>query len=189
MGGQYMAITTVKDLMIPREDYATVDQNATLLEAVTALEKAQEKRHHSKYRHRAVLVKNENDRIVGKLSMLDVLKALDYRPEEKKEFNHSKRYGFDSSFIQSTREKYDLWSRPLDDLCLKVAKIVVKNIMYTPKLGEYVMVDTSLNEAVHQLVVGRHQSLLVINEERRVVGVLRLTDVFARICDMIKPCT
>lgn len=184
-----MSITTVKDLMVPREDYATVDQNATLREAVIALEKAQEKRHHSKYRHRAVLVKNEKDRIVGKLSMLDVLKALDPQLEETKDFGHSKRYGFDSRFIQSTRHQYDFWSKPLDDLCHKAAKIIVKNIMYTPRLGEYVMVDTSLNEAVHQFVVGHHQSLLVINEERRVVGVLRLTDVFARICDMIKPCT
>jgi CBS domain containing-hemolysin-like protein len=175
--------------MVPREDYAAVDQNATLSEAVVALEKAQEKRHHSKYRHRAVLVKNEKDRIVGKLSMWDVLRALDYQPEESKDFQHSKQYGFDSKFIQSTREKYDRWSRPLDDLCLKAAKIVVKNIMYTPKLGEYVMLETSLDEAVHQLVTGRHQSLLVINEERRVVGVLRLADVFARVCDMIKPCT
>ncbi|MFH1754949.1 MAG: CBS domain-containing protein [Candidatus Latescibacterota bacterium] len=184
-----MNITTVKELMIPREDYATVDQNATLREAIIALEVAQEKRHHSRYRHRAVLVKNERDRIVGKLSMLDVLRALDPKFGDVKDSEHQKRFGFDSSFIQSTRHKYDLWSMPLDDLCLKAANIVVKNIMYTPRLGEYVMVDTSLNEAVHQLVSGSHQSLLVINEERRVVGVLRLTDVFARICDMIKPCT
>jgi CBS domain-containing protein len=183
-----MAIATVKDLMIPREDYATVDQNASLHEAVMALEKSQDKRHHSRYRHRAVLVKNEKDRIVGKLSMFDVLKALDPQPEENTSYHHSKRYGFDSSFIQSTRHKYDFWSQPLDDLCLKASKIIVKNIMYTPTLGEYVMVDTSLNAAVHQLVLGHHQSLLVINEERRVVGVLRLTDVFARVCDMMKPC-
>jgi CBS domain-containing protein len=183
-----MSITTVKELMVPREEYATVDQNATLQEAVTALEIVQEKRHKSLYRHRAVLVKNEKDRIVGKLSMLDVLKALEPHYEEEADYHHSKQWGFASSFIESTRHKYDLWTRPLDDICLKAANIVVKKIMYTPQLGEYVMVDTSMNEAVHQLIVGHHQSLLVINEERRVVGVLRLADVFARVCEMMKPC-
>ena len=47
-------------------------------------------------------------------------------------------------------------------------------------------IDATLDEAVHQLVVGHHQSLLVTDAEKNVVGVLRLTDVFSEICNLIK---
>ncbi|NIO27733.1 MAG: CBS domain-containing protein [Candidatus Latescibacteria bacterium] len=172
--------------MIRLENYATVSQEATLLEAVIALEKAHERQHHDRYRHRAVLVRDNDDRIVGKLSMLDVLRALEPRYREITDFSHSMRFGFSTGFIKSMVKKYDLWQKPLDDLCRKAAQINVKNIMYTPAEGEYVRIDATLDEAVHQLVVGHHQSLLVIDDEKNVVGILRLTDVFSEVCNLIK---
>jgi len=59
--------------------------------------------------------------------------------------------------------------------------------MHAPTQGEHVAEDATLNEAVHRLIVGRHQSLLVTRGEE-IVGVLRLTDVFSKICDFIKVC-
>jgi len=59
--------------------------------------------------------------------------------------------------------------------------------MYTPTEGEYVAEDATLDRAIHQLVIGRHQSLLVTHEDR-IVGILRLTDVFMEICTLIKAC-
>ena len=65
-----MNITTVRDLMVPLEEYATVPEEATLFEAVMALEQAQERldRNRYKYLHRAVLVYDKNKKIVGKIS-------------------------------------------------------------------------------------------------------------------------
>jgi CBS domain containing-hemolysin-like protein len=65
--------------------------------------------------------------------------------------------------------------------------IKVKEIMYTPTEGEYVDDEATLDQAIHQLVIGRHQSLLVTKGED-IVGILRLTDVFAEICNVIKTC-
>jgi len=45
----------------------------------------------------------------------------------------------------------------------------------------------TLNEAVIQLLVGKHQSLLV-TRGREIVGILRLTDVFKKVSDMISSC-
>ncbi len=53
--------------------------------------------------------------------------------------------------------------------------------MYKLSQGEYVKEDSGLNEAVHQLIMGHHQSLLVSRGEE-IVGVLRLTDIFMEIC-------
>jgi CBS domain containing-hemolysin-like protein len=53
--------------------------------------------------------------------------------------------------------------------------------------GEHIEAEATLDEAIHQLVVGGYQSLLV----RRgvdIVGLLRLTDVFAAVSDTIKSC-
>ncbi len=60
--------------------------------------------------------------------------------------------------------------------------------MYSPAEGEYVKEDTLLNEAIHQLIMGRHQSLLVTRGED-IVGILRLTDVFREISDKISSCS
>jgi predicted transcriptional regulator len=65
--------------------------------------------------------------------------------------------------------------------------IKAKDIMYKPVEGEYVEADATLDEAIHQLVMGRHQSLLV-TEKGRIVGILRLTDVFDQICEVMKTC-
>jgi len=179
----------VKDLMIPLTDYATVSQDATLYEAVLALEEAQKRRHRgSQYRHRAVLVTGKKGQIKGKLSLLDLLRALEPRYKGIGDFKHSMRFGFSAGFIKSMVKNYELWQKPLDDLCRKAAQIRVKDVMYTPAVGEYVHEDATLDEAIHQLVTGHHQSLLVTDSKRNVVGVLRLTDVFTEVSSMIKAC-
>jgi predicted transcriptional regulator len=57
--------------------------------------------------------------------------------------------------------------------------------MQIPSEGEYIEADALLEDAMHQLVLGQHQSLLV-TEGGKIVGILRLTDVFATIFHIIK---
>jgi hypothetical protein len=45
-----------------------------------------------------------------------------------------------------------------------------------------------LNEAVHQLVLGHHQSLLVTDSTGDIIGILRLTDVFTLIYQRMQEC-
>jgi CBS domain-containing protein len=172
--------------MIPLGSYATVGPHATLHEAVLALAEAHKRLHHSRHPHRAVLVQDTSGQVVGKLSMFDVLRALEPRYKEISDFNHSMRFGFSSKFIQSMVHNYELWQRPLDDLCRKAAEILVKDVMYTPADGEYVRADATLDEAIHQLVMGHHQSLIVTDDEQKVVGVLRLTDVFFEVSERME---
>ena len=93
----------VKDLMVPLSEYATVTEDATLFEAVLSLEEAQEKfeNKHTRYRHRAILVLDKSDRVVGKLSQLDVLKALEPKYQDMIRGEGSRRYGFTKKFIVS----------------------------------------------------------------------------------------
>jgi CBS-domain-containing membrane protein len=57
--------------------------------------------------------------------------------------------------------------------------------MYTPTEGEFIKEDAHMREAVHLLVMGHHHSLLVTSGED-IVGILRLTDVFMAIFDLMK---
>ena len=60
--------------------------------------------------------------------------------------------------------------------------------MYTPEAGEYILDDFPISMAFHRLVIGSHHSLLVTNRDGQIVGILRLTDVFALVCSAIEGC-
>lgn len=182
-----MKHTRVKDVMVPIGEYATVSAEATLHSAVMALDEAQKKFRQDRYKHRAILVYDENKRIVGKLSQLDVIRGLEAGYKKLGDLKGLSHSGFSPELIKSMIERYSLWDEPLADICRKGARVLVKDIMYTPSEGEYVKEDASLAEAIHQLVVGRHQSLLV-TRENDIVGILRLTDVFTEVSERMKVC-
>ena len=177
---------TVKEVMIPLSEYATVSEDATLYEAVLALEKAQEEFDETRfYKHRAILIYDKNRKIVGKVSQLDVLRALEPKYEQMGDPNSLSRFGFSPQFLKSMLQQFKLLEQPLETLCKKAGALKIKSFMYTPTAGEYVRASVTLNEAIHQLVMGHHQSLLV-TEGGGIVGILRLADVFREVCMIVK---
>ena len=59
--------------------------------------------------------------------------------------------------------------------------------MYTPAEGEYIKEDATMDQAINQLIIGHHHSLLV-TKGNEIVGILRLADVFMEIVQAIKAC-
>lgn len=177
----------VKDLMVALSEYATVPDTATLYDAVSALEKAQEEYDHSKYRHRGILVYDGNKHIIGKISQMDVLRALEPKYEEIQGKSGLARFGFSKKFMNSMLDYYHLFDQPFEDICANAGKLNVKRIMSAFSEGEHVEESASLDEAIHQLVLGHRQSLLV-TRKKDIVGILRLTDVFAAVFHTMKSC-
>jgi CBS domain-containing protein len=175
----------VKDLMVPISEYATVSQGSTLSEAVVALEKAQEDYDHTHYRHRAVLVLDGNKQVVGKLSQLDFLRALEPQDDNVERIKEIRKFGFSSKTIALQQEQYHREMPANSDMYAQALKLKVEDFMQTPSEGEYVNEDTPLDTAVHQLITGRHLSLLV-TQQKKIVGVLRMSDVFAAAFHAIK---
>jgi CBS domain-containing protein len=182
-----MKSITVKDLMLPLAEYAIVPVEATLGDAILALEKAQKEFDPTRHRHRAILVLDTDKKVVGKISMLDVLKGLEPKYGKIELVGMLSRSGFNPDFLQSMVDQYALWAEPFKDICGKAAKLKVRHFMYTPSEGEYVDEAATLSQAVHQLVMGHHHSLLVTRGDD-IVGILRLSDVFKEICEEIKAC-
>jgi CBS domain-containing protein len=177
----------VKDLMIPLSDYATVSEDATLNDAVLALKQSQADFDQAKYRHRAILILGADQQIIGKVDLHTILKALEPKYEDMFSDNGPAHLGFTHKYQKAMFESLKLWQDPMDQICEKAALTQVKAFMVAPTENEIIEPDASLGEAIHHLVLGRHQSLLVQAGDK-VVGVLRLTDVFETVSDAILAC-
>jgi len=93
---------TVKDLMVPLSGYATVNEDASLGEAVKALKKVQKTFDQTRDRHRAILITDKKNRIVGKLSQLDVIRALEPKYLKIDDHQSLTRFGFSQDYLKYT---------------------------------------------------------------------------------------
>lgn len=177
----------ITDLMVPLSEYATASEEATLYEAVMALEEAQEKFPAERYRHRAVLVLDAEGHVCGKVGQTEILRALEPKYETILERESLAHTGLTRAFMKSLMEHYSLWAGAMQDICKKASEQRIKDFMRTPADGEYVEAEATMDEAIHQLVVGGYQSLLVRRDDT-VIGLLRLTDVFSVVSEAVKAC-
>lgn len=175
----------VKELMVPISEYATVSETATLYDAVMALEKAQETYQQSRYSHRAVLVLNQEKRVVGKLSQMDFLRAMQPTDRNLDQIRKFKQFGFTGRAIALQQECYLNSFPPSVDNFAKAGEMWVADHMQRPAKGEYVDEKASLDMALHQLTAGSNLSLLV-TRGKDIVGILRLSDVFAAVFHAMK---
>jgi len=178
---------TVKELMVPLEEYATVQQDTNLFEAVLALEEAQKAFDPAKHKHRAILVLDEDHQVVGKLGMFDILMALEPKYAELGARGALTREGYNPELIKSMLQDHFLWAGAIEHICGRAADLKVRDIMQVPDECIYINETDTLDEAIHMMVMCRYQSLIVAGEGK-VVGILRLSDVFTQICEKIKTC-
>lgn len=178
----------VRDIMVPLDEYATLHQDAALNEAESHLRNLKNSAAADPNIHRSLLVVDDDGRVVGKLSQLDLILGLEEGYRRIGDMKALAHFGYDPKFIRSMIENNQMWQKPLDEICEKADRIRVKDIMYTPTRGEYVDADASLDIAIHQLGMGRHHALLV-TEKNRVVGVLRLSDIFDVVDAAVKDCS
>ncbi|MBM1004359.1 MAG: response regulator, partial [Desulfofustis sp. PB-SRB1] len=173
---------TAKEIMDQEEK-----KNSLLFESVMALEKAHCNERGPSYKYRALLVTDGAGRVIGKLDHISVLHALEPEFQDIGDISMLTRHGLGPSFVRNITRDFDLLQKPLDDICKKAGKLTVRKIMHIPAKSEYIGQGATLNEGIHQLVLGRHQSLLVENGDR-VVGVLRLSDVYHYILEVMQKC-
>ncbi|MBL0712472.1 MAG: CBS domain-containing protein [Desulfosarcina sp.] len=174
--------------MVPLSEYATVPVGSTLFEAVLALEKAQEEFDHTKYKHRGILILDRKKRVIGKLSHLHALRALEPGHDEEGRIQKLGQFGFSANFIRELRKQGRRQAAPLEDLCKKAATLKVEDFMHTAAEDEFIDQEATLDMAIHQLVQANLLSLMVKRDDNT-IGILRLADVFAAVYHTMKECT
>jgi len=176
----------VKDLMVPLGEYAVVSENATLLEAVHALEHAQKNLPTGRQPYRAVLVSDENGRIVGKVGQLTLLRALEPRYDVIENLESLSKAGVSEEFVSLMMEHYRFFQEDLVDLCSRAGGRLVRGLMQP--VAQSIDENASLPEAIHSVVVGQTLSILVTRGSE-VVGLLRLSELFDEVTAQMKTST
>jgi hypothetical protein len=164
----------VGDLMVPLEEYSHVYAGTSLQEVIQVLAQAMmgPAADPSRPRDRGVLVQERDGRVIGKLSLWDVLNGL--RPNFEPPLDPFGRV--DDHLLWSQ------WLRP--DIIDRARSIRVEDLLREAS-GEEAIEDTApLDLAVHRLIRGRYLSLLV-TRGGVIVGVLRLSDVFKAVNEMV----
>lgn len=177
-----MAPRLVKDLMISLDEYATIRADQTIAQALEALGKAQLGLTADRHQHRAVLVLDERGDVLGKLSHWAVLRSLETSLLRTSDLASLDRAGLNEDLIQSLREKVSEFGGSLEHMCAVAGRTRVSAAMVP--VGQSIDETSTLAEAVRVLVRTHAQSLPVTRGDR-VVGILRLSDVFEAVADLI----
>ncbi len=177
----------VRELMRPVAEFSRLSNQASFLNAVDALEKAQNDYNAGKVPQRILLVEDEDGNIVGKLSPMDVVQGLEPNYNKIDSLKDSSRFGLASSMLESMKEQFRLWEKPLAELCEKSFSVKIKNYIRLPAPGQMVDADDKMDKAFHLFVMGRHDSLFV-KEKGRIVGLIRFSDTYQKIVLTMREC-
>jgi len=174
--------TIVKELMVPINEYAVINEAATLFEAFVALKDAQEKVPAGRQPHRAVLVVDKKGNVVGKIGHLAFLKALEPKYNELGNLHAISEAGINPEVLNSIMEDFQFWKGECESILRRTKKIYVKNVMHpvTQNIDEY----STLREALHKIIIYQSLSVLV-TRGKKVLGILRLSDLFDLIAKRI----
>jgi len=182
-----MKSTDIKEMIIPLSEYATVDEDAYLYEAVAELEMTHEKSENNLYPHRSVVILSKEGEVEGILTYLDVLKSLEPKYLAMGDVSSLSRFGLSHEYLKSMLDTHNLFEEPLDHVCRKASELKVKDFIRPLSESDFIGEDATLNELIHQFVVGHCPSILA-TRGGKVIGVLRLADVFHEISARIKSC-
>lgn len=177
----------VRDLMVSTDRFPRISNLASFYEALTALETAQKKYLSGESEQRILLVEDDQGKIIGKLSPIDLLRGLETnyaRVDAEKTFVRSGlRYAW-----KSMQKEYNLWENPFQDLCRKAGDVRPKDFIKPPSEEQTVGMDDTLVKCFHLFIMNRHDALFVM-ENDNIVGLLRFSDVYRKASGAMKECS
>ena len=168
----------VRDLMVPLSTYATVNHHDTVAQGIEALDASRERMQSRGQPARAVLVTDDEGRVVGQVGHADFLKALEPKFNLLGDIDAIARAGVSEEFVDSLVENLSFFRGALDELCLRASQLEIRLVMRPVR--ESIEEDAPLSEAVHRLVMWQTMRVLV-TRKGVTVGILRLADVFEEV--------
>ncbi|MFO7986903.1 MAG: hypothetical protein R6U38_13670 [Desulfatiglandaceae bacterium] len=183
----------VKDIMIPIEAYDKVSVSARLCDAISTLKKNDEdiKQCGKGTPHRTLFVVDGKDKIVGKLSMYDLIRGL--VPESAKKPEVSKAYhGMLSSRAQEVvdevsefQEEFKWLHTTFFELVGQESQKRVEDIM-APVKKSVIREDDRINQAVYVMFKEQIRQQ-IIYRGNKAVGVINLNVIFSELLAIAGP--
>lgn len=155
----------VRDILVPLTEYPNILDTATLRDAFAVLQNA----FTSGRRFRHILVLDASGHLVGLLGMHDILHGVfpDYlRTGEKHRFEGA---------LPDVPALTLIWQETCHTQCKEAAKHPIKDFMGA--VPDTIKLDDPITLAAY-LMVTHKSSMLPVVENQRVVGVVRVIDVF-----------
>ncbi|TWI74146.1 CBS domain protein [Desulfobotulus alkaliphilus] len=177
----------VRDFMVPTEKFPTIQDSATFTEAVLALEASQEAFLAGKQEQRILLVFDDAGKIVGKLTPIDIVRGLEPNFDKVVDKEAGAFISNVNYVIDSMKKQTQLWSKPIDDLCVRAKDMRVRDFVKSTPRSQIIGADASLNDALHAFVIFGHDAIFAMDGPV-VAGVLRFSDVYREIQRQIKAC-
>lgn len=177
----------VREVMVPLKEYPTIEDGANLYEAIVELDSARKRPNHEKSEHRSLVVMDNNGKVVGKLTYMDILRGLEPKYGVIGDVRGMRRFGLSGEFVTFMRKHFGLWEGSFQDLCSKASGTKVKDV--AEDLRDDLLVDSegTIADAVHLMIVGGEVSLFV-TVGGEITGILRLIDAFDVLGDEIMSC-
>ncbi len=172
----------VKELMIPISDYVSVKKTDTLVDVLQALETARQANAHA---HRDAIVVDDGGRFLGKITMIDIFRALE--PGYKKIMKGRASSTLTNDFVMKAVKEFNLWMEPEQDICQRGSKKSVAEVMHVPEKIETIQENDTIEKALNLYVMGVHQPLIV-KDGSTVSGVLRFGDLFEAVRKTLLAC-
>ncbi len=157
--------TTIRDIYVPLREYPNIRDTATLKDAFAVLHNA----FSTGKRFRHVLVLNDRDELIGILGMRDILRGL--FPDYLRTQEHPQHAAPIPDFPSLTL----IWAETCQTQCPEAAKKPVKD--FIGSVPGKVGINDALTLATYLMVI-HDTSMLPVVDGKRLVGVVRMIDVF-----------
>ncbi len=172
-----------KDLMFPINEYAKVHKSDSLLDVLNTLEKHQKELPENRHPHRAVLVVDKKDKIVGKIGHHQFLRALEPKYRTIQETEKLTGLGVDSKYLDSMVGSFRLWEDNWEELCKRASKIKAVDVMHP--VEEHIDENATITKVIHKMIMWKSLSVLVTRKSK-IVGILRMSDLFEDVAGQIR---
>ena len=164
----------VRDIMKPLQSYPHVDADATLGDVFAILNE----RYEAAEQFRSVLVLDKAQRLIGKISLHDLLHSL--LPDYLLHLDDAHSDVVDSSLVSLALH----WQDDSEDHCRKVANYRVG--AYAKRAAPPIAPDAPLTLALY-LFANSDYNVIPVAEGGRIVGVLRVVDLLAAVTATMRP--
>lgn len=175
----------IKELMRPIDVFPFISSDATFMEGVVTLENVDEQFKTGKTPERILLVHDQNEKVIGKLSPMDIVAGLEPKYDDLDQFKSSQYFQMIRSSLKSMMSEYQLWHKPFEELCQRANTIKIRDFIKMPT--SIVNIDDSIDVAFHLFVLNRHGSLFV-KDGKDIVGLILFSDVYKKLRETIKSC-
>jgi CBS domain-containing protein len=165
------------DFMIPIEEYPHIDASSTVCDAMSLMHTSLAAPH----KFRTILVTDENQRLLGYLSLRDLIRAVGPGYLRKEAPNYKGHQPF-QGIANDLSALSLIWQ---DGFSVKIraeAKKPVKDMMTL--IEHTVLPGDPFAKCVHLMVV-QNELIIPVAENDKVIGVIRLVDIFERIAEQL----